>query len=157
MLTVHQPTFFSRNLVLYDGDSPVAEIGFRFMSGTADIRIGAATYTAIRKGWLSEVYSLHQDGSVVSRADRVGFWGRAYEIHSGGSLVTLRRKSGWFESGWDLFDGDLPVGSVTRKGFFQTETIADFPDSIDLATQVFIVWLANVLWQQDQAAAAAAA
>lgn len=156
MLTVHQPKILSRNLVLYDGDSSVAEIGFKFMSPHADVRIGTARYTATRTGWLSAVYALDQNGRVVCRADSVGFWRRAYEIRWGGSLFTLRRRPGWFDTGWDLFDGDSPVGSVTRKGFFQTETIADFANSVDLATQVFIVWMVNVLWQQDQAAAAAA-
>lgn len=156
MLTVHQPTLFSRNLVLYDGDSPVAEIGFQLMSGNAEIRVGASSYQARRAGWFRSVYSLEQDGRVVSRAEAVGFWQRTYEVRAGASLYTLRRQRGWFATGWELLDGDSLVGSVERKGVFRTQTVAEFADSIDIATQAFVVWVANVIWQQDQSAAAAA-
>jgi hypothetical protein len=157
MLTVHQPKLFSRNLVLYDGDSPVAEIRFQTFSAGAEILVGSTSYDARRSGWFRGAYSLERDGNVVNRAEAVGFWQRTYEVRAGASLYTLRRQRGWFATGWELFDGDSLVGSVERKGFFQTQTVAEFADAIDLTTQVFIVWVANVIWQQDQSAAAAAA
>jgi len=157
MLTVHQPKLFSRNLVLYDGDSPVAEIRFQAFSAGAEVLVGSASYDARRSGWFRGAYSLERDGTVVNRAEAVGFWQRTYEVRAGASLYELRRQRGWFATGWELLDGDSLVGSVERKGFFQTQTVAEFADAIDLTTQVFIVWVANVIWQQDQSAAAAAA
>ena len=60
------------------------------------------------------------------------------------------RHDGWTGRRWVLFDGESPVGSVQRSGFFRTRTVADFVATIDLTTQVFAVWVVNVIWQQDQ-------
>ena len=45
---------------------------------------------------------------------------------------------------------------MTRTGVLRTQTEGTFDDSIDAATRVFVIWIANAIWQQDQAAAAAA-
>jgi hypothetical protein len=147
---------FSRDLVVYDGNSPVAEIVFRMMSGNADIRVGQASFLARRTAWLRSAYRLEQGDRVVCQAEQVGFWGRSYEVRAGSSMFSLRRQSGWFNSGWELADGDSVVGTLSRKGVFRATTEAEFSSSVDVVTQAFIVWLANVLWQQDQAAVAAA-
>ena len=154
MLTVHQPKLFSRNLVLYDGDSAVAEIRYRTFSMGADIRIGSTAYDALRTGWVRSTYLLEREGQVVARAEPVGWWGRAFELRAGASPFTFRRQRNWFAIGWELLDGDSVTGSVNRTGFFRARTIADLPETMDLAVHVFIVWMANVIWQQDQSAAA---
>ena len=157
MFTVHQPTMFSRDLVLYDGDSPAIHIRFRIFSGGAEIGIGTTSYDAICSGWVRRIYKLERNNSVVASAEPVGFWQRTYEVRAGSSVWTLRRQSGWFETGWDLLSGDTEIGSVTRTGFFRTVTSANFHDSVDIPVQAFVVWVVNVIWQQDQSAAVDAA
>jgi hypothetical protein len=44
-----------------------------------------------------------------------------------------------------LYDGDSPVAEIR----FQAVTIADFDASVDVAAQVFLVWVANVIWRQN--------
>ena len=152
MLTVHQPRIFSRDLVLYDGDSPVGEIRFRLLGTGAEILVGGAVYPGARSGWFRNVYEIRRGNSVVASAEPVGFWQRSYEVRTGSSIFTLRRQSGWFKIGWNLFDGDTEIGSVTRSGFFRPVTSANFHDSVDIPVQAFVVWVVNVIWQQDQAA-----
>jgi hypothetical protein len=55
-----------------------------------------------------------------------------------------------------LFAGDSQVGTMTRTGIFRTQTEGTFDDYIDTATRIFVIWIANAIWLQDQAAAAAA-
>ena len=153
MLTVHQPKIFSRNLVLYDGDSPIGEIRFRLLGTGAEILVGGAVYQGTRSGWFRNIYEISRGNSVIASAEPVGFWQRTYEVRTGGSFFTLRRQPGWFKIGWNLFDGDSQVGTMTRTGFLRTQTEGTFDDSIDAATRVFIIWIANAIWQQDQAAA----
>lgn len=155
MLTVNQPRFFSRNLVVYDGSTPVAEIRYGTLGSAATIAIGGMQYQAARTGWFASAYQLFRGDFVVASATAAGFWSRRYELQIGTSTCVLRRISGWTATGWRLTDGDLEVGSVQRHGFFRSETVADFSPSVDLTVQVFVIWLANVLWQQDQSAAAA--
>ncbi|HTK78275.1 MAG TPA: hypothetical protein VL371_23645 [Gemmataceae bacterium] len=156
MLSVHQPKLFSRNLELYDGSTQVATIGFRAFSRLAEIQVGGTSYTAGRSGWFQVVYSMQHGEAIIATAEPTGFWRRTFELRTPAGAFTLRREPGWMPRGWVLLDGDSQAGSVTRRGFFQTETVAEFDPKIDLATQVFVVWFANVLWQQDRAAAAAA-
>ena len=157
MLSVHQPTMFSRNLVLYDGDSLAAEIRFRVFSGSAEIHVGTTMYEAGCSGWFRRIYRLERGDSVVASAEPEGFWQRTYAVRVGSSVYTLCRRPGWLETGWSLINGDAEIGSITRTGFFRTETSAKFHDSADIPVQAFVVWVVNVIWQQDQSAAVAAA
>lgn len=156
MLTVHQPKIFSRNLVLYDGDSPIGEIRFRLLGTGAEILVGGVVYQGTRSGWFRNIYEISRGSSVLASAEPVGSWQRSYEVRTGSSVFTLRRQSGWFKIGWNLFDGDSQVGTMTRTGVFRTQTEGTFDDSVDTTTRVFVIWIVNVLWQQDQSAAAAA-
>ncbi len=154
MLTVDQPTIFSRNLVVYRGDSPVGEIRHRAFRGGATVDVGGREYTVSRTGWFSGAYQLTHDERVLATASPAGFWSRRFDIEADSLHVSLRRQFGWFVTRWELVDGDQAIGSVERRGFFQSATVADFPDAIAIEIQVFIIWLANVLWQHDQSASA---
>lgn len=156
MLTVHQPRIFSRNLVLYDGSSVAGEIRLSAWTGSATIHVGDTSYSAIRSGWFRNDYSLEKDGVEIMTAKQIGFWSPEYQIETGSGSFTMRRKQGWFETGFELLDGNSPVGSVTRTGVLRTTTTAEFHPQIDRVLQAFVVWIANVRWQQDQSAAAAA-
>lgn len=154
MLAVHQPKIFSRDLVVYDGDSAVAEIVYQSFSTETRILVGGREYVASRTGWFSGSYHLKDGDSVVVTAEPFGFWRRRFEILSGLTRCELQRTRAWLAMGWTLTDGEREIGSVRRRGFCRTETIAEFPPGMDPVLQAFIIWLANVLWQQDQAAAA---
>ena len=156
MITVHQPKVLSRNLILYDGDSPVGEIRFQYLGTGAEIVVGSTMYEGVRRGWFKNAYEISRGSAVVATAEPIGFWQRSYEVRTGNATFTLRRQKGWFKIGWNLFDGDSQVGTMTRTGVFRTKTEGTFDDSIDTATQIFVIWIANAIWQQDQAAAAAA-
>ncbi|MDA1080945.1 MAG: hypothetical protein O2973_04575 [Gemmatimonadetes bacterium] len=155
MLTIHQPRLFSRDLMVYEGDNHVAEIRHQTFSSVASIHYGGREYGVGRAGWFSGAYELSRGDSVIVSAEPVGFWRRRYEITAGTNTYELRRKSGWFVMGREFADGDSVVGSIERKGLLRSQTIADLPASVEPLVQVFVVWLANVLWQQDQSAAAA--
>ena len=157
MLTVHQPKVFSRNLVLYDGNSSVAEVRYRSFTEAAEIAIGGDRYIATRSGWFRSEYTLTLGDSQVAQAEGEGFWQRAYRIRAASSSYLLKRQPGWFQTGWLLLEDERSLGTLERRGFFQTETVVTFSTGVPLHLRAFIIWMANVIWRQDQSATAAAA
>ena len=106
VLTVHQPKMFSRNLLLFDGDSKVAEVRYRSFTEAAEIAIAGNRYEATRSGWIRSEYSLTLGDRVVAQAEGEGFWQRMYRVRAGSATYLLRRQPGWFQTGWNLLDGE---------------------------------------------------
>jgi len=152
MLTAERKRLLSRDFSLLEDGETIADVAFSSWRDRATLDVRGTSYEARRERWLSGVYVLEHDGIEVARAEPQGFWRRSYEIRYGHSTVTLRRK-GWTGRAFAVFDGDSEVGSVTRAGFFRTRAVADLPAGLDAAVRAFIVWLAVVRWQHDQAAA----
>lgn len=152
MLTVRQPKFLSRTLVIHDGDALVGEIRFQFLSPTAEIEVGGAVYQGTAPYWFKSAYELRTSGTVVATAAPAGFGRQSYEVRTDGAVFTLGRQKGWSANGWDLFAGEAQVGSVTHIGGLRLQTTWTFDDTIDIATQVFVIWIETTLWQNDQGA-----
>jgi hypothetical protein len=73
MYTAHQPRVFSRDLVMYDGNIPVARIDHRAFTDTAGIPVRAERFEACRTGWWRPTYTLVARAGIVAEAEATGF------------------------------------------------------------------------------------
>lgn len=113
-----------------------AELGFA-LDGQA--------FTVKCSGFLSPIYALsNADGPVVS-IQRAPFVNR-YQVPVGDQIWTLQAE-GLLAQAFGLYDGETRVGGIVPAGRFRaTKSIdIDFPDTIPLAVQVFLMWV--VLWK----------
>jgi hypothetical protein len=55
-----------------------------------------------------------------------------------------------------LFEGSKQIGSIAPEGPFTSKASVEFSQTFPMFLQVFVIWLAMMLWKGGDAAAAAA-
>ncbi|MBN1976793.1 MAG: hypothetical protein JW918_05280 [Anaerolineae bacterium] len=105
------------------------------------------------RGW----HELRENGIVVGAARPVGFWGRTMSVGFRGVMYELV-PAGFWSDGWRLLDGaDTVLVEVGRWGFFRRKVALTVRGPVHPDLLVFVYYLVNVRWQEQTAAAAAAA
>jgi hypothetical protein len=153
MLAVTRRSAFSRDYDVRDGIAPVAEFRLSAFGERTDLRVGLDLYQARRTGWINSGFVLERYDREVARADSEGFFRRGYAIRAPGIWATLRQR-GFMRSDFGLFVGDTEVGSIRRTGFWRTTIEASFRPELDRPIQVFLIWIAAILWRRAASAAA---
>jgi hypothetical protein len=110
-----------------------------------------------RTNWWRGWHEMREGGIVLGTAQSHGFWRRTMGIGFRGATYELRPADFW-SRGWRLFDetGAI-VMEIRPRGCFRRGaylTVAK-PVNVDLLT--FVYYLVNVRWQEQSAAAGAAA
>jgi hypothetical protein len=119
----------------------------------ADGREVVMEKTSWWKGW----HELREHGIVVGSARPLGFWGQRISVGYRGKMYELTTANFWGDR-WHLLDeaGTVLV-EIWRQGFFRQKVALTAHLEIQLDLLVFAYYLAHVRWQEQTAAAAAAA
>jgi hypothetical protein len=146
--------WFSNDYRLLQPHGPVAELDVSGWKEAAEFDVAGGRYRLYRERMASGAFVLEGSGGIVARAVKPSALKARFEIQIGGRLFALRRPR-WWRSDFALFEGQTQVGSVRRAGAFTRRTIIDLPHDLPLAAQVFVFWLALVIWTREAAAASA--
>ena len=153
MLTVTRRSVFSREFEVHDGIAPVGEFSLSRVGDHSELRVGLDLYEARRIGWINPGFVLKHRDLEVARANPAGVFRQAHEIRTARFAVTLRPR-GFFRSDYGLFDGETELGWIRRVGFWRSTVEASFAPQIDPPIQIWLLWIATILWRRAEAAAA---
>jgi hypothetical protein len=143
---------FSNDYILRASDGKLAELDVSSWRERAEFVLDGASYRLYRDGIVGP-FVLERDGEVIARARKPSVFRNRFEIDLPDGPCVLRKTS---LSGrrFGVFVGDRAAGEMAQTGFFarriRLSLAADWPDAI----QIFLFWLALVIWNREAAAAA---
>jgi hypothetical protein len=110
-----------------------------------------------RTSWWRGWHQLREDGVVLGTARPCGFWRRTMSVGLRGLMYELE-PAGFWSRGWHLVDGagTMMLDSQPR-GIFRRGACIAIQCPVDADLLVFVYYLVSVRWQEQAAAASAAA
>jgi hypothetical protein len=154
MLEIEPVRWFSWDFTVDRGGRRVAELDISWWRERGELVIAGATYAVVREGLISSDFRMTaSDGRLVASASKPSILRRRFDVVQAGQTVTLQARSAWSRTLDVLIDG-REVGAITPAGAWTRRASADLPDSMPLPVQVFLVWLAVLLWKREQDSAA---
>lgn len=151
MIEAVPKSWFSGDYRLQQAPGTVAELDVSGWREKAEFDIHGGHYRLDREKAPSRAFVLMRDTQQLARALKPSAFRSRFEVQVGGRTFEMRR-GGW-QSNFTLLDGERQVGSVRRAGVFTRRAIIDLPDDWPLPVQVFVFWLALVIWNREQEAA----
>jgi hypothetical protein len=156
MLQIRPMRWFSWDFSVERDGRAVAELDISWWRERGDLTIAGQTYAIVREGLISSDFRLTApDHSVVATASKPSVLRRRFDVVYRGHTVVLEARSAWRRTMDVLLDGRA-VGAITPAGAWSRRASAELPESLPLPVQVFVVWLAVLLWKREQDGAAAA-
>lgn len=150
MLAAIPAHWYSRTFTLEDDGVPVGTLTPSLLSTKAALEIDGVLYEASREGPLG-AFVLTLDGETVAAADKKGIMGGRFEVAVGGRIVAFDRQ-GWTGRRYHLLREGVTLGRIERR-VFSRRIEADLPMDLPLHERAFLLWLAYMMWQREQAAA----
>jgi hypothetical protein len=123
----------------------------------AQLDVGGKRYEATHKGGKKEFVLSRGDGSVVLVAEKPSAWKDRFSFEHEGVRYELKKESAWKRDFVLSRAGIGAVGSLRPEGAFRRAWVAELPDELPPEVRVFVMWLGAVLWNREDAAAAAGA
>lgn len=155
MLQISPMRWFSWDFTVARDGRAVAELDISWWRERGELTVGGDTYAIVRQGFVSSDFTMTApDGGVVATASKPSLLQRRFEVVHGGHTITLEARSIWRRTMDVLLDGRA-VGAITPVGAWSRRADVDLPDALPLPVQVFVTWLAVLLWKREQDAAAA--
>ncbi|MBW3571579.1 MAG: hypothetical protein KY467_10775 [Gemmatimonadetes bacterium] len=141
---------FSNGFRLQQPHGTVAELHVSGWREKAEFAMHGGRYRLYRQGFASGAFVLEGNGRILARAVKPSAFRARFHVEVGGRTFELRRTA--WSGNFGLFDGGTQVGTIRRAGMFTRRAIIDLPGDWPLAAQVFVFWLALVIWNRDQSA-----
>jgi len=151
--------FFGRDFVILGEDGqPLTEIDTHVNWFGEDSRftLEGIEYSLQTKGLTGGRFDLVRDRRTLAHARRSGLWDTSLEVELADRRFKLKRVGFW-GTRFELRHGDHVCGGIQRKGWSGRTVLFDMSERIPLAEQVFIAWLALILWTREDSAAATVA
>ena len=131
------------------GELVLAELDARGWRKTTLV-VGDERYRLYREGFFRGAFVLGQERSVLARAVKTGWAKDDYNLEIGAGRLTLHRTS-IKDRRFGVFDGEREVGSICRGNPDSRRTQIELPDQWPLIEQIFVLWLALVVWIREEA------
>lgn len=141
--------------VITDGNK-IAEIKTSTLPESGTFSIDGVSYRAFREGMFSGDFFLESDGQTISRAQKTSAFRSSFDITWVDRSYTLKKES-LVGRTFILLEGDVEAGSIRREGSLSRKATALLPEVMPLHVQLFVTWLAILLWKRESDSAAAVA
>lgn len=152
MLEAVSAGIFSNDYYLTHHGALVAHFDMASMRERADVLIAGGKYQLFREGMVSGDFCLAQDGVVLARAHKPGAFSSTFDVRFHGMECVLRKVAVWSRE-FGVFQGEQQVGIITRPLFSRRVQIV-LPDEWPLPAQVFLFFLARIIWRRSERASA---
>lgn len=138
--------------LLLDGES-LAGFDMSWLREGGRFTYGDREYSLSREGFWSGDFLLTADQEVLARAAKSAFV-RRFVVQTGAREFTLESAS-VFTRSFRLVEKEMIVGYVLPNHFFTRACTLEFPDDLSVPVQVFLFWLAVLMWRRAASAATA--
>jgi hypothetical protein len=151
MLELIPKSIFSNSFDFHAADGSIIEIGVSQWRDRAHFTLDGIKYSLYREGEWRGDFVLEREGAVFARAKKRGLLRDTFEIDLAGKPFTLKKKS-IIGRRFLVISGEKQVGEVFRKGLWSRRTYLDLPKDWPVALQLFVFWLALIIWIREEAA-----
>jgi len=105
-------------------------------------------YQLSREGLWTGDFLLTADDRVLARATKDSAFVRSFTIQLDGREL-LFRAAAWLSRRFELLDGDSVIGEIVPDHFLTRACTVTFPDDLSVPVQVFLFWLAALMWRRQ--------
>ena len=149
MLQVAPTHWYSADFTVHHASQQVADVDMSFWREEGLLTAEGVRYRVCRESWMSGLFVLTRESSVIARAEKPSAFFRTYLVHYGDRQYTLRARSA-FRRAFVLFDGSRQIGSIEPVNAFTNKATADLPDGWPLPVRAFVIWLTIIQWRRDK-------
>ena len=160
MLDAKPTGFLSWDYHVYEGEREVAFLDVGLLLEGADLDIGGIPFRLSREGVAGD-YTLAFEGIVIARATKRSIFTGTFDVVLDAPLadtdttrLLVKRKS-LVSDRFEVFaQGDVPdapgvrLGVVRKRNMLTRRASVDLPDTFPLGVQVFLLWLAVLMWRR---------
>jgi hypothetical protein len=143
---------FSTTYRLSVSGEPVGELRCSWWRSRGLLTVGASTFDLTRGKERGRPFLLLRGGGELARAYRPNFLRDHYVLHLGEETLDFRQPK-LLSRDFVLSRGDRELGRVARKGLLREVVTLTLPPEWPLPIQAFLLFLARLVWQREQAAA----
>jgi hypothetical protein len=142
-----------KRFTLHAENEEVAHLHFSLLCEKATLDVDGPELRIYRTREPGRPWVLDRDGTVVASARKPSVFRDRFLLNLGGEEVELRSR-GLLSSVFELRRGDDVLGRLERHGLLGREVELHLPEQWPAALQAFVFFLARILWNRHQAAAA---
>jgi hypothetical protein len=155
MLRIEPVRWFSWDFTVDRDGRRLATLDLAWWRERGELVIDGQPFGVARQGLLSGDFRLTAaDGRLIAAASKPSVLRRRFDVVYGGHTLTLQARSTWGRA-MDVHLDGLAVGGIVPAGAWTRRASATLPDSVPLPVQVFVIWLAMLLWKREHESAAA--
>ena len=144
---------FSSDFVVRSSERTIALLDVSSWRERAEFEIDGVSHRVYREGLIRGAFVLERAGVIIARAVKPSAFRSRFELDVGGRAFTLRKLSA-FGRRFGIFADDRQVGEIRPAGLCTRRTELELPADWSVAQQVYVFWLALVIWSREAAAAA---
>lgn len=138
---------FSWGFSILEDDAEVAGLEVAWMRERGNLDIKGTEFNLYRQGWLSGLFLLEGEGTVLAQANKPNALTRRFEVTYGRDTLSLAAQSP-FTRAFGVYDGETQIGSIYPDHCFTRKTTIDLPDDIILPVKGFLFWLVVLMWRR---------
>ncbi len=106
-----------------------------------------AAYTMKRESWPAGDFLLMNQGETLARAHKPSAFTRSFHVQAGRRRMELKGASP-FTRKFVLTDRGAIIGTISPNHPFTRASTLELPDELSIPEQVFIFWLAVLMWRR---------
>jgi hypothetical protein len=144
------------NFDILDDDRKIGEIKTSTLPESGTLSLDGASYHAYREGMFSGDFFLESGSQTIAQARKPSAFHSSFEITHRDRSYTLKKES-FVGRSFILLEGDREVGSIRPEGLLTRRANIAMPEMMPTPVQLFVLWLAILLWRRESSGGAAAA
>ena len=156
MLEAKPTGLFSQDFGIEAEGRQIALLDVAFWKEAGAISIEGRPYKLYRENLISGAFVLEEEGRAVARASKPSAFHAHFDLELQTGRYSLKRDSA-FRKSFSVLHGEIVIGSIRPSGVFTRRALIDLPEGWSIPAQVFVFWLALVIWNRDESGGVAAA
>ena len=153
MLEAAPKHFLSNDFEIRSSGRTITSLDVSLWRERAEFELDGVSHRLYRDGLMSGAFVIERAGFVIARAMKPSAFRSRFDVDIGGRPFTVRKLS-MFGRRFGVFSGEQQVGVIRPVGAFTRRTAVELPSDWTPAVQLFVFWLALVIWNREASAAA---
>jgi hypothetical protein len=143
-------SWFSWDFDILKSGSTVAGIEMPWLRYGGVLNVGGCNYGVYREGGFMKLstFVLASNSTQLARAENRSLRSRWFTVEHEGKTYILKGQS-WLGRSVILVENGQEIGSIVPRGWNTRKAVVKLPDSLPTPVQIFLIWLALIMWKRD--------